>query len=242
VLPTKPSSAKLKPLAISISRISGTASFSWTGRARAWAWSEETGFDRASDNHYPTQDFRWAIDVLASLIRKLAAPDSMLVMWSTAASLVDDIEIMAEAGFCALRPRGTEGLLLRDEAGEPLDAVSCGGGTYRSHQVWDKQSIGMGRWFRDRHEIVLIGVRGNIPCPAPGTQSPSIFSERRAEHSAKPEFVAEEIERLWPHLPKIEMFRRGAPRLGWDGWGAECDEPKLPPHGPETGEVVEAAK
>jgi N6-adenosine-specific RNA methylase IME4 len=208
---------------------------------KAWAWSEETGFDRSPDNHYVTQDFRWAIDVLALMIRKLAAPDSMLVMWSTAASLIDDIEIMTEAGFCALRPRGDDGRLLRDEAGEPLVAISPGGGTYRSHQVWDKQSLGMGRWFRDRHELLLIGVRGNIPCPAPGTQGPSIFSERRSEHSAKPDFVAKEIELLWSHLPKIELFRRGAPRPGWDAWGADCDQPESP-HDPETAEIGEAAE
>jgi ParB-like chromosome segregation protein Spo0J len=188
---------------------------------KPWAWSEETGFDRAPDNHYVTQKFRWAIDELAPMIRKLAAPDAMLVMWTTAASLIDDIEIMVEAGFCALRPRGPDGRLLRDENGEPLDAVSPGGGTYRSHQVWDKELRGTGRWFIDRHELVLVGVRGNIPCPAPGTQALSLFSARRGEPSVKPDFVADEIDRLWPNLPKIELFARRA-RPGWDRWGADA--------------------
>jgi N6-adenosine-specific RNA methylase IME4 len=186
---------------------------------KPWAWSEETGFDRAPDNHYATQTFRWAIDDLAPMIQKLAAPDAMLVMWTTAASLIDDIEIMAEAGFCALRPRGPDGRLLRDESGNLLAAVSPGGGTYRSHQVWDKVLRGTGRWFIDRHELVMVGVRGKIPCPAPGTQALSLFSERRGEPSVKPDFVAAEIDRLWPHLPKIELFRRGAPRPGWNAYG-----------------------
>ena len=190
---------------------------------KPWAWSEETGFDRAPANHYATQNFRWAIDVLAPMIQRLAATDAMLVMWTTAASLMDDIEIMAEAGFCALRPRAPDGRLLRDGDGEPLAAVSPGYGTYRSHQVWDKQLRGMGRWFIERHELVLLGVRGRIPCPAPGTQSLSIFSERRGEPSAKPEFVAAEIDRLWPNLPKIELFRRGPPRPGWAAWGNEAE-------------------
>jgi N6-adenosine-specific RNA methylase IME4 len=80
----------------------------------------------------------------------------------------------------------------------------------------------MGRWFRDRHELLLIGVRGNFPAPAPGTQSHSIFSERKAGRSTKPDFVAAEIERLWPNIPKIEMFRRGAPRPGWGAWGNDA--------------------
>jgi ParB-like chromosome segregation protein Spo0J len=185
------------------------------------AWSEETGFDRAPDNHYATQTFRWAIDELAPMLAKLAAADAMLVMWTTAASLIDDIEIMTEAGFCALRPRGPDGRLLRDEHGDPLAAISPGSGTYRSHQVWDKELRGMGRWFIDRHELVLIGVRGDIPCPAPGTQALSLFTARRGEPSVKPDFVADEIDRLWPNLPKIELFARRA-RPGWDRWGAEA--------------------
>jgi N6-adenosine-specific RNA methylase IME4 len=96
----------------------------------------------------------------------------------------------------------------------------------------------MGRWFRDRHELLLIGVRGKFPAPTPGTQGQSIFSERRGEHSAKPEFVAEEIERLWPHLPKIELFRRGPPRPGWAAWGDEVVEESPP----EIGEIAEAAE
>jgi ParB-like chromosome segregation protein Spo0J/N6-adenosine-specific RNA methylase IME4 len=186
---------------------------------KPWAYSDETGVDRSPANHYPVQEFGWAIDVLAPMISKLAAPDCMLAFWSTGASLVDDLEIMAEAGFVSLRPRGSDGRLLRDARGL-FDRPA--GGTYRSHLIWDKQVIGKGRWFRDRHELLLIGVCGKFPAPAPGTQSHSIFSERKAEHSTKPDFVAAEIERLWPNIPKIEMFRRGAPRPGWDAWGNDA--------------------
>jgi N6-adenosine-specific RNA methylase IME4 len=186
---------------------------------KPWAYSDETGVDRSPENHYPVRDFGWAIDVLAPMIRKLAAPDCMLSFWSTAASLVADLEIMAEAGFIALRQRGGDGRLLRNARGLLDPPVS---GTYRSHLIWDKQVMGMGRWFRDRHELLLIGVRGDFPAPAPGTQSHSIFSERKAEHSTKPDFVAAELERLWPNIPKIEMFRRGPPRPGWSAWGNDA--------------------
>jgi N6-adenosine-specific RNA methylase IME4 len=183
------------------------------------ACSDETGVDRSPANHYPVQKFGWAIEVLAPMICKLAAPDCMLAFWSTAASLVDDLEIMAEAGFVALRQRGSDGRLLRNINGLLDPPV---GGTYRSHLIWDKQVIGIDRWFCDRHELLLIGVRGHFPEPAPGTQSHSIFSERKAGRSTKPDFVAAEIERLWPNIPKIEMFRRGAPRPGWGAWGNDA--------------------
>jgi N6-adenosine-specific RNA methylase IME4 len=181
--------------------------------------SDETGVDRSPANRYPVQDVGWAIDVLAPMISKLAAPDCMLAFWSTAASLIDDIEIMAEAGFIALRQRGSDGRLLGNARGL-LDPPA--GGTYRSHLIWDKQVVGKGGWFLSRHELLLIGVRGNFPAPASGTQSPSIFTERKAEHSTKPDFVAAEIERLWPNIPKIELFRRGPPRPGWGAWGNDA--------------------
>jgi N6-adenosine-specific RNA methylase IME4 len=41
---------------------------------------------------------------------------------------------------------------------------------YKSQVVWVKPSIGLGRWVRARHEIMLIGTRGNPPAPAPGAQ------------------------------------------------------------------------
>jgi ParB/RepB/Spo0J family partition protein len=194
---------------------------------KPWAYSDENGADRSPANHYAVQDFDWAIDVLAPMIQKLAAPDCMLAFWSTAASLIDDIEIMAEAGFIALRMRNhADGKIILGAPQRP--------GTYRSHLIWDKQAIGMGRWFLDRHELLLIGVQGNFVPPAPGTQGPSVFYERRGEHSAKPDFVAAEIERFWPTIPKIELFRRGAPRPGWTAWGldaapavAGADEPTV---------------
>jgi len=35
--------------------------------------------------------------------------------------------------------------------------------------------------------------------------------------------VAELIGRLYPGVPKIELFCRGAPLPGWDAWGNEAE-------------------
>jgi hypothetical protein len=103
------------------------------------------------------------------------------------------------------------------------------GGTqaYRSMQVWDKIKIGLGYWFRDRHEFILVGVRGNPVPPAQGTQDHSLFSEAKGEHSAKPDRVAEMVERLWPNIWKIEMFARKPrdPSKRWKTWGLEAPQP-----------------
>jgi N6-adenosine-specific RNA methylase IME4 len=180
--------------------------------------SRETGLDRSPENHYPTMTFRQIVDLP---VRELAAPDCVLFYWSTAASLVDDFEIMAEWGFLALRPRDELGRLKRDAEGEPLPPI--GAGTYRSHQIWLQDKLGLGYWFRDVHESLLVGARGKIVAPAPGSQDRSVVAAKLGPHSRKPEHFAEMIERLFPSLPKIELFaRRGRP--GWDVWGYEAPD------------------
>jgi len=48
----------------------------------------------------------------------------------------------------------------------------------------------------------------------------SVIRSRRREHSRKPDEVHELIERMYPELPKLELFARKA-RPGWDVWGNE---------------------
>ena len=99
--------------------------------------------------------------------------------------------------------------------------------------VWDKVDIGMGRWVRDRAEMVLIGKRGKISlAPEMGTQPPSLYSEKKGEHSRKPVWFAEQLDQLYPDMPKLELFQRkeslaeGDIRLSgkWSFWGFEASE------------------
>lgn len=132
-------------------------------------------------------------DLIASRpVDDIAAPDSILFLWATVPMLIDAFEVMKAWGF-----------------------------VYKSHMVWDKIHVGTGYWFRNRHELLLIGTRGDIPAPAPGSQFPSLIAIARKEHSAKPEQFLELIESYFPNLPKIELNRRGQPREGWDAWGNE---------------------
>ena len=98
------------------------------------------------------------------------------------------------------------------------------GFTYKSQVAWDKEIPGTGHWFINQHEILLVGTRGNVPAPAPGTQWPSVIRERKREHSRKPEQSYQMIEQYFPNVPKIELNCRGKPRPGWDAWGNEVEE------------------
>jgi N6-adenosine-specific RNA methylase IME4 len=131
------------------------------------------------------------VDDIAA-IQAPAAKDCVLFLWATAPMLPQALAIMQSWGF-----------------------------TYRSHCIWSKDRTGTGYWFRNRHELLLIGTRGDIPAPAQGDQYASVISAACGRHSEKPQAFAEMIEEMFPTLPRLEMFAR-SPRLGWDVWGNEA--------------------
>ena len=102
-----------------------------------------------------------------------------------------------------------------------LVVMAAWGFDYVSNYVLLKDRAITGYWNRNKHEHLLIGTRGNIPCPAPGTQWESLIPSPVGEHSAKADAIAQMIEQYFPTLPKIELNRRGPARLGWDAWGNE---------------------
>jgi N6-adenosine-specific RNA methylase IME4 len=99
---------------------------------------------------------------------------------------------------------------------------------YRSHQAWVKDKPGTGYWFRNEHELLLVGVRGTeVPAPAPGQNWPSTIYAPVGRHSEKPEVVYEMIERLYPTTPKMELNARRE-RAGWDNWGLDAPSAQAP--------------
>lgn len=155
-------------------------------------WSDQ-GMLKAADNHYPTTA---TDEICARPVGNIAADDCALWLWGTVPMLPDALKVMAAWGFA-----------------------------YRSHVIWRKvypgKQQGMGYWFRVNHEILLLGTRGKIPCPAPGDNWGSVIEAETRGHSVKPDWQYELIEAYFPNLPKIELNARRA-RDGWDAWGLEA--------------------
>ena len=103
---------------------------------------------------------------------------------------------------------------------EGLDILRAWGFTYKTCAIWDKLKKGLGYYFRVRHEILLVGTRGDFPTPAAETRPDSVFSVPKGEHSAKPAIVHEMIEAMYPKARRLEVFARAA-RPGWEVWGNE---------------------
>lgn len=171
-------------------------------------WKQEAWSDETGQDKglkYPSM----TVEEIAALCAGDKSPftrDAVLYLWVTANRLADGITVLQAWGF---------------------QYVTC--------MAWDKVHIGMGRWVRDRHEILLIGKRGDISlAPAEGTQPDSLYSEVKSDHSRKPVWFAERIDALWPDLRKLELFQRkeslaaGDIRLNgkWDFWGNQAGVPE----------------
>ena len=94
--------------------------------------------------------------------------------------------------------------------------------TFKTSAVWDKGRTGLGLVFRNQHEVLLYGTRGNMP--GPQYQPPSVFQFPRGRHSAKPGEIRTEIERMYPDFDetaRIELFARETVP-GWTTYGFEA--------------------
>lgn len=125
-------------------------------------------------------------------VESISAKDCVLFLWATAPMMPQALEVMKAWGF-----------------------------EYKSQCIWRKSKPGTGYWFRNQHELLLVGTKGKIVAPADGTQFPSVIDAPVTKHSAKPGVFYEVIERYFPNVPKVELNAR-AGRKGWDSWGYEA--------------------
>jgi N6-adenosine-specific RNA methylase IME4 len=128
-------------------------------------------------------------DICAMPVEGIAADDAGLYLWATVTELPGALRVMSAWGF-----------------------------EYRSHAVWVKPSIGIGFWFRARHELLLLGVRGKFPTPIEADRHSSVFEAPTGAHSEKPAIVRDMIDKAYGDLLRIELFAREE-SPGWDVWG-----------------------
>lgn len=166
-------------------------------------WEQQAWSDETGQDKglmYPAMP----LEAIKALCAGDASPfidDAVLFLWVTTNRLADGIDVLRAWGF-----------------------------QFVSAITWDKVHIGMGRWVRDRTEHLLIGKRGAFPGLLEGSQPHSLHSEIRTTHSRKPAWFAEQIERLFPDMRKLELFQRreslvdGDVRLNgnWAFWGFEA--------------------
>lgn len=119
------------------------------------------------------------------------ADDAVLFLWATNPMLEDALKVMDAWGF-----------------------------KYKTNMVWVKSKFGTGFYFRGQHELLLVGVRGNIHPPEESARPPSVLYADTTRHSEKPEEVYKIIETMYPRAKYLELFARSK-KTGWKAWGNE---------------------
>ena len=127
-------------------------------------------------------------DICNMPVKDICQKDAVLFLWSTSPHLPEALEVVKAWGF-----------------------------EYKTSFVWDKIKHNMGHYNSVRHEFLLVCTRGSCT-PDNRVLFDSVVSIERGEHSVKPDYFREIIEKLYIYGNKIELFAREA-AAGWDVFG-----------------------
>jgi len=167
------------------------------------------GKGRSAEAHY---DVMTLADIKALPVGGWAAPDCVLLLWTTDPLVEKALEVIRAWGF-TYKTIGFCWAKLNKSRPPPFTEGDF--------------FTGLGFWTRANPELCLLATRGQ-PHRISRAVKKLIVSPRR-EHSRKPDEAYARIEALCAG-PYLELFAR-APRPGWDSWGLERDgfaDGKLP--------------
>lgn len=165
-----------------------------------WQFTNRTG--KVAPEHkrlsrYPTMSLR---EIKEIPVATIAGDKSHLYLWVPNALLKEGLEVLEAWGF-----------------------------TYKTNIIWHKirkdggpDGRGVGFYFRNTTEIILLGVRGQLRTADAGRSQVNIIKTQKREHSRKPDELYDIIEACSPG-PYLEMFARGQ-RKGWIQWGNQVDD------------------
>jgi len=180
-----------------------------------WGFSDglkamKSSTKRSARSHYPTM----TIASIKSLdVKSIADPNySVLALWVPSSMLQNGLDVMSSWGYSFKQTfiwvKTKKNVIDRIASGEIVD-------------MNDSTSIGMGRLFRQSHEIALIGTMGKVYGMLDNKSQRSVCFEYNAQHSSKPETLLDRFDLMFPTNKKLEMFAR-RPRAGWVSAGLEC--------------------
>jgi N6-adenosine-specific RNA methylase IME4 len=178
----------------------------------AWSYDDKlsrmkSSTKRAADAHYNTMSF----EEIASLpIADVASPSGALLgLWVPSAMIGAGLYVMEQWGFTQ---KQTVIWVKTVKDAKTVAQVDLNRIT----------RVGMGRLFRNSHELAIIGVRGKIQSKIGDRSLRSVIFARNLKHSAKPEEFQNRLERLVPVADRLELFARRQ-RPGWLCLGDEID-------------------
>lgn len=171
-------------------------------------------------------------DIKELKVTELAASNSVLALWCPSSLLREGLDTMESWGFnfkqthIWVKVKQKPLLELHNSVRQFILNNSCSFiepiyGLINGFNLNSVLSFGMGRLFRQTHEVVLIGVRGSIYKELQNKSQRSVHLSPALKHSAKPELLQDYLEKMFPNGKKLELFAR-RDRANWVCVGDEC--------------------
>jgi len=138
-------------------------------------------------------------------VKSIANPEGcLLALWVPGSMLIQGLDVMKAWGF--KHKQVFVWVKLKKEFSKEKD--------------WnDSTRVGMGRLFRQSHEIALIGTSGkSVYKNLQNKGQRSVSFDLNEGHSVKPSTLQERLEKMFPNSSKIELFARRQ-KEGWTSVG-----------------------
>ena len=132
------------------------------------------------------------LDLMQLPVREQLAQDALLFLWSTGPMMPDAIQVGKAWGF-------------------DYKTVAF---------VWNKLHSTPGHYTLPQTEFCLVFKHGKIPQPRGVRNVRQLVEMISTKHSRKPWQIREDIESMFPHHRRVELFARDS-HPGWTSWGLE---------------------
>ena len=197
-----------------------------------WAFSDKLSMSKVKRGAEAQYKGTLSLQDIKDLpVKYIAAENAVLALWVPSSMLKDGLETMEAWGFNfkqthiwvktkkeplkgLLKIIGKKwlGLLNKKDLTEVLE----------DFDISEILAFGLGRLFRQTHEICLIGTRGNVYDKLENKSQRSVHFGPVTKHSEKPEDLQDMLDKMFPSFEKkIELFAR-RDRIGYDCFGNEC--------------------
>lgn len=218
----------------------------------AWTFKDNLQMSDVPRGALANYDTMTISDIAQLDIPSICSPSgAVLCLWVPSSLLQEGLDVMKAWGFKHKQTYvwvKTKNSLFEEEYREIKKNLAASirfiterpfsAGTLKSHikdaavafagrvTILDLQKVlafGMGRLFRQTHEICLVGISSNQVYKKLRNKSQrSVSFGENLKHSAKPEHLQDSLELMFPKSQKIELFARRV-RPGWTCLGNEID-------------------
>lgn len=213
-----------------------------------WNFSDKitmSDVKRGAGSNYPELDIK---EIKKLPVKFLAKDNCILALWVPSTHLQEGLDVMKAWGFSHKQthiwvktkknpleslinsvfiPKNNkfENIFTQSEVfdfiNEQIDSLNDSIIKFDLNKIL---AFGLGRLFRQSHELLLIGTRGNVYKNLENRSQRSVHFGPVTKHSAKPEDLQDRLEIMFPDFKdKLELFARRK-RQGWVCLGNESPE------------------